>query len=91
MIVLMLNINLILSDNRLKIDDQIIENLEHQVYKDEENEIFNLSEEHSVQEYIQNMTISTVSNGTFNDDGKFFFDAIREIIIGIVDRFRNPK
>lgn len=89
-IVLMLNFNLILCYT-IKVDRKVVENLEHQVYKDEENEIFNLNEELSVQEYIHNMTVLTIANGTFDDDGKGIFDFIKNKISEILDRFRNPN
>lgn len=87
----MLNINLILSANIIKIDKKVVENLEHQVYADEQNEIFNLNEEISVEEYIKNITILTVYNDTFNEDGKGFFEFIRELVQGFLDRIRNPR
>ena len=85
------NLNLILSDNAIKIDKKVIKDLENQVFIDDENEIFSLNEELSVQEYIKNMTIMTVSNDSFNEEGKGVFDVIKEIIYGIIDTLRNNR
>lgn len=83
----MLNLNLILSDNTMDIKDKILKNLENQVFLDEENEIFDLNEEFSVQQYIKNMTIITASNENTKDG----FDVIREIISDIIKRFQNRR
>lgn len=90
-ILLMLNLNLILSGKIKEIDEKVIKNLEHQVYVDEENEIFNLSEDLSVQEYVKNMTTITVSNNGFNEHSKGLVQIIQEIIKKLINGIRNPK
>lgn len=88
---LILNLNLILSGKIIEINENVIKNLEHQVNVDEENEIFNLSEDLTVQEYITNMTIMTVSNDGSNEHSKGVVQVLQEIIKNIVNGLLNPK